>query len=326
MSLNNSQYDTLIRAYNTRQFHNQHIQEARRREVYAKSPRLEEIDSQTATLSVECTKRLIAGDEEALTTLHQQLSALKDEKAAIIHSLGYEEKYLDPVYTCPDCKDTGFIGNKRCHCFVQAAIDLVYTQSNIKEILERENFSNFSFKYYSKDQINPSTGLSAYDTAVEAVEICKQFIRNFGKEFSNLFFYGETGVGKTFLSNCVAKELLDRGHSVIYFTSFQLFDILEKSKFQKDADAMAANQNLFDCDLLIIDDLGTEIANSFTVSQLFLCLNERMLRKKSTLISTNLHMNELADIYSERTCSRIFSCYTMIKLFGDDIRLQKKLH
>ena len=101
---------------------------------------------------------------------------------------------------------------------------------------------------------------------------------------------------------------------------------MEKSKFQKDEDAIAANQNLFDCDLLIIDDLGTEFSNSFTVSQLFLCLNERMLRKKSTIISTNLHMNELAEIYSERTCSRIFSNYTMIKLFGDDIRLQKKLH
>lgn len=326
MPLNNSQYDALIRKYNATQFRNRHIQDSRKEEVYSKAPRLEEIDRQIASLSVDCTKKLIAGDESAHSDLHRQLAALKSEKNDIIHSLGYDSTYLDPVYTCPDCKDTGFIGNQRCHCFVQASIDLVYTQSNIREIIQEENFTTFSYDYYSKEQINPSTGRSAYDTAVEAVAICHQFVDTFQQKFSNLFFYGETGVGKTFLSNCVAKELLDRGYSVIYFTSFQLFDILEKSKFQKDEDAMAANQNLFDCDLLIIDDLGTEIANSFTVSQLFLCLNERMLRKRSTLISTNLHMNELAEIYSERTCSRIFSNYTMIKLFGDDIRLQKKLH
>ena len=123
-----------------------------------------------------------------------------------------------------------------------------------------------------------------------------------------------------------AKELLDKGHSVIYFTAFQLFDIFEKDTFQKDAAASAAGQNIFDCDLLIIDDLGTELANSFTASRLFLCLNERMLRQKSTLISTNLSIDQLADVYSERICSRIFSSYTMIKLFGDDIRLKKKLH
>ena len=135
----------------------------------------------------------------------------------------------------------------------------------------------------------------------------------------------ESGVGKTFLSNCVAKELLDSGHSVIYFTSFQLFDIFEKNTFERDSDVIIAHQNIFDCDLLIIDDLGTELTNTFTTSKLFLCLNERMLHKKSTLISTNLGMEELAAVYSERICSRIFSNYTMIKLFGDDIRLKKKL-
>ena len=142
--------------------------------------------------------------------------------------------------------------------------------------------------------------------------------------FSNLYLYGDTGIGKTFLSNCVAKELLDRGHSVIYFTAFQLFDILSKGVFEKDEDALAAHQNIFTCDLLIIDDLGTELSNSFTTSQLFLCLNERILRKKSTIISTNLGMNQIADIYSERVLSRISSNYTLLKLFGADIRILKR--
>lgn len=326
MALNNSQYDTLMRIYQTRRLNNQHLHEKRREEVYTKNPRLEQIDREIASLSVASAKQLLDGEFSAMTNLKKNLAALRTERVSIMKNLGYSEDYLQPIYNCPDCQDTGFISNVRCHCFVQAAIDLVYTQSNIREILKTENFEHFSYDYYSREQINPSTGLSAYDTAVEAVGICKSFIHNFDREFSNLFFYGETGVGKTFFSNCVAKELLDRGHSVIYFTSFQLFDILEKCKFQKDADAIAANQNIFDCDLLIIDDLGTEMSNSFTVSQLFLCLNERMLHKKSTLISTNLPMNELADIYSERTCSRIFSSYTLIKLFGEDIRIQKKIH
>lgn len=129
------------------------------------------------------------------------------------------------------------------------------------------------------------------------------------------------------MSNCVAKELLDTGHSVIYFTAFQLFDIFKRNTFYKatEQDIIAAHQNIFDCDLLIIDDLGTEMPNTFTISQLFLCLNERMLRKKSTIISTNLSIHQVAEIYSERTFSRISSNYVMLKLFGDDIRIQKKL-
>lgn len=347
MSLNNSQYDTLMRAYNARQFHNQHLQNERIREVYARSPRLEEIDHEISSSSVACARRLLeleddvllqtgAGspeqdsapiqkDHPLLQEQRQTIAALQQEKQSILQELGYPADYLDPVYTCPECKDTGFIGGKRCHCFVQASIDLIYTQSNIKNILERENFSQFSFDYYSREQTNPSTGLTAYETAQKAVADCRSFLAEFDHGFENLFFYGETGVGKTFLSNCVAKELLDSGHSVIYFTAFQLFEIFEKSTFQKDAQASASQQTIFDCDLLIIDDLGTELANAFTTSQLFLCLNERMLRRKSTLISTNLNMDELAAVYSERTCSRIFSNYTMIKLFGDDIRIKKKL-
>ena len=150
------------------------------------------------------------------------------------------------------------------------------------------------------------------------------FIDHFDDTFSNLYFYGDTGIGKTFLSNCVAKELMDHGHSVIYFTAFQLFDILSKGVFAKDEEAIAANENIFTCDLLIIDDLGTELTNSFTTSQLFLCLNERILHRKSTIISTNLGLSQLTDLYSERILSRIMDNYVLIKLFGEDIRMQKR--
>ncbi len=208
-----------------------------------------------------------------------------------------------------------------------------------------DNFCNSSFQSRTREPLLPppsamitSSLASLYSgapianhhlrivaTAKLAVTNCHDFIDNFENKPKNIFFYGNTGVGKTFLSNCIAKELLDAGYSVIYFTAFQLFDILSKGVFEKDADAIAAHQNIFDCDLLIIDDLGTELSNSFTTSQLFLCVNERILRQKSTIISTNLNLEQIAEIYSERTLSRISSNYSFIKLFGDDIRIKKRL-
>lgn len=325
MALSNTQYNTLLRRYEAKQLENQHIVMERIQSVYQELPRLLEIDHTISSLSVSQAKRLIDGDEHALTELHQQLNELFQEKKQLLTSHGYPEHYFEPPYSCKDCKDTGYINGKKCHCFQQAAIDLVYTQSNIRQILDVENFQNFSYDYYAKDQINPSTGLSSLDTVKHAVRDCLEFVKTFDEEFKNLFFYGDTGIGKTYLSNCVAKELLDSGHSVIYFTASSLFHIFEKTVFGREVDTSGHYQNIFECDLLIIDDLGTELSNAFTVSQLFLCLNERILRRNSTIISTNLGLGQLADTYSERTFSRISSNYTMIKLFGDDIRIQKKL-
>lgn len=325
MALTNTQYDELIRQYNAKQIHNQHIMDARKNEVYSQNTALSSIDSKISSISVLQAKKLLDGDESALAELRQQILTLKEEKSAILRALGYPDDYFTPPYTCTDCKDTGYIGSKRCHCFNQAAIDLVYTQSNLKNILKEENFKNFSYEYFSPDIINPATGLTSLETIRNATKECHKFIDSFDAVFSNLFFYGDTGVGKTFLSNCIAKELLDQGHSVIYFTAFQLFELLGRNVFHRETDINFTHQNIFDCDLLIIDDLGTEMSNSFTTSQLFLCLNERILRKKSTIISTNLNIPQLVEIYSERTFSRISSNYTMIKLFGEDIRIQKKL-
>ncbi len=326
MSLSNSQYDEILRSYDAKQLKAQHTLEQRTRDAYARSPELKDLDASIAETSVACARRMLDGDPHALDELKKQLAGLRRQKAQLMKEFHLPEHYFEPVYECQDCKDTGYINAKPCHCLRQKMIDLIYTQSNIREILETENFSALSFDYYSDSDTNPVTGLTSLATAKAAVAKCHEFIEQFDSTFSNLYFYGDTGIGKTFLSNCIAKELLDSGHSVIYFTAFQLFDILSKGVFEKDADAIMAHQNIFDCDLLIIDDLGTELANSFTTSQLFLCLNERILRKKSTIISTNLNMNQVADTYSERVLSRIMNYYTIIKLFGDDIRTKKRIH
>ncbi len=324
MPLSNAQYDEIAREYDARQLSNLRAVEMRIRDAYEQIPGLREIDDAIASCSVARARELLDGNADALLNLRRQLEAYRRKKESLLSEHGLSTDDFKPVYTCSDCKDTGYVSGKRCHCFRQAAINLVYTQSNLKEILKKENFDTFSFAYYSDTEINPATGRSSLATAKDAVAKCRHFIDTFDTAFLNLYLYGDTGTGKTFLSNCTAKELMDRGHSVIYFTAFQLFDILSRGVFRRDADAVETHRNIFDCDLLIIDDLGTELANSFTASQLFLCINERILRRKSTVISTNLGMNQLADIYSERVLSRISSSYTLIKLFGADIRILKR--
>ncbi len=325
MAINNSQYDAIFRNYAQKQVHNRDIVDKRRKTVYNLIPELENIHNSISLLSVSQARKLLNGDENALNELKIEIKKLTDRKTELLISAGFSADYLEPVYDCPDCKDTGYIGNQKCHCFQKAIIELLYSQSNLQDILKRENFDTFSFSYYSDNHMDPVTGRSSLATVKNAYLVAKDFVDTFGKDFRNLFLYGDTGVGKTFLSNCIAKELIDKAFSVIYMTSFEFFNTMAKSKFEKDAAAEMMCEHIFDCDLLIIDDLGTELANSFTISQLFLCLNERLLKKRSTIISTNLSLDSIVDIYSERTFSRITSNYTMLKLTGDDIRIKKKL-
>ena len=324
MALTNSQYDQIMRDYEAKQRAARLRMEEKKSEIYTAVPALKELEGQIASFCVQQAHQLLSGDENALPTLRSQLAKARKKRIRLLTQAGYSPDDLVPDYECPDCQDTGYIGSKRCHCLKQAIIDLIYTQSNIKTILQTENFDTFTFHYYADKPVDPSTGRSPLDNAKLAVSACRSFVGQFDEKFENLFFYGSTGVGKTFLSNCVAKALMDSGHSVLYFTSFQLFNILEESKFRQNADAKQQEEDLFTCDLLIIDDLGTELTNSFSVSQLFLCLNERLLRKKSTIISSNLDLNKLFDTYSERNFSRIISNYTLLKLTGADIRLQKR--
>ncbi|MCR5467776.1 MAG: ATP-binding protein [Lachnospiraceae bacterium] len=326
MPLSNSQYDSLFREYNDKQIRNQRILDERKKELYAKAPRLKEIEKSISSIAVSSAAKMLSGDTGAIDELKIRLDALKNERNELLNQLGYAPNYLtEPPYDCKDCRDTGYIDNNRCHCFRQRAIDLVYTQSNLGNILADENFDNFRFDYYPKDDINPTTKLSSYESMKTFVQKVKDFINDFDSKFENLFLYGDTGVGKTFLSNCIAKELLDTAHSVIYLSAFQLFDILRDADFERDSESMLQGDNISNCDLLIIDDLGTELSNSYTNSALFNCLNERILNKKSTIISTNLSVELFSDTYSERIMSRIYSNYELLRLSGADIRIKKKI-
>lgn len=326
MSLKNNQYNKILRAYDSKQLQNRHELDVRKNEVYKRIPELEEIDDQIISISIKQAKLSLSGDDSALDSLKDEILDLSMKKIELLFENGYPRNYLSLSYQCPHCKDTGFINNEKCQCFKQAIVDLVYSQSNIKSAIKRENFNTFSFEYYSDRYVEETTKLTPLDNAKKVVATCKSFIQNFDHEYTNILLYGNTGVGKTFLANCIAKELLDTAHTVIYLTAFELFDILEKNKFEKGEEQVeAANQfeYILDCDLLIIDDLGTELNNSFVTSQLYLCINERHLRQKSTIISTNLSWDNLNSNYSERIFSRITSDYQLLKIIGEDIRLKK---
>lgn len=325
MALTNSQYDRIMREYEKKQLTSRVELQARLDEVYAKIPELHHLDTSIVDLSLEKARKLLLSDDpDCLTSLKDELALVIDYKHRLLLANGFSPEYLEPQFECPDCQDTGYIGNQKCRCFRKSIVELLYLQSNLMEMLEKENFSTFNLNFYSKNCIDKTTGRSSLETMQIALDICKDFVDTFDVKNNNLFFYGDTGVGKTFLSHCIAKELIERSFSVIYFSAFSLFDTLAESKFSKKIDAKSMNEYIFNCDLLIIDDLGTELTNSFITSEFFYCINERLIRNKSTIISTNLSLEKLRDMYSERTFSRITSNYSIIKLTGEDIRLKKK--
>lgn len=326
MALSNSQYDAIMREYGRQQIENHHKLEERRKEIYARLPVVRQLEAEIAERSVACAKKLLEGDKGVLDRLKEDLRDLREQKALIIRAAGYPDDYLELHYRCPDCRDTGLIDGRKCHCFLQAQMKLLHAQSNLEDVLERENFKALSYEYYDDTEILPQLGITNAAYMRRVVAGCREFVRDFDKKHDNLLFTGSTGVGKTFLTNCIARELMDDFHSVIYLTASDLFDVFSRNKFDYDnaEDMKDMYRFILDCDLLIIDDLGTELNNSFTSSQLFYCINERMNMSRSTIISTNLTLARLRDSYTDRVTSRIMSGYRIIPLYGGDIRLLKK--
>ncbi|MCD8250329.1 MAG: ATP-binding protein [Lachnospiraceae bacterium] len=316
MPLSNRQYDAIMRGYDRRQYQHYREQLARIDEIYARFPRVREIQEEVSACSVQRAEQLFDGDPDALQALREQLDALRREREQILTDAGYPVDYLEMHYTCPDCRDTGYIGRKKCHCFRQEEIRLLYSSSHLESVLNKENFSTLRMDVYDEEQrlVMPAI-----------LRTCHEFADHFRPGEKNLLFYGSVGTGKTFLSNCIARELLDQGYSVIYFTSFQFFDLLSRALSTQPEQPRESCDPLLESDLLILDDMGTELPNTFTVSRLFQILNERALAGRSTIISTNLSLEQFQDIYSERVFSRIMSSYTLLKFTGGDIRIHKKL-
>lgn len=318
MALSNSQFQEMIHHYELTQLKNHRLSEQRAQEINTKVEGYKELSDSIATLSVAQGRKLLEGDDSALADLRTQIKQLSCEKQKLLVNAGYPADYLDPIYTCPDCRDTGYLENRqKCHCFKQAIIRFLYEQSGLQKTLETNNFDHLSYDYYEGE---------ALDCFRRAVTISKNFIETFDSDYHNLFFYGTVGTGKSFLSSCIARELLESEHSVVYTSAINLFEVLSKSMFdyKNKEDLITYHKELFDCDLLIIDDLGTEYPTNLISSVFFSLLNGRNMAQKSTIISTNLSFEDVSNRYSDRSFSRIMQNYIVCKFTGPDIRIIQK--
>ena len=321
MALSNRQYDSLIRIYDKRR------DEARRRHEQALEriertvPSYAEYSGQIGKLLSERAVALIGADEERAERLSARAGELSQLRAQALTAAGYAPDFDQIKYTCQACKDTGFIGSEKCRCFKQMEAELLYDASNIRDILERENFDTFNPSLFSKTEKDKASGRSCYELMTQNFARAHEMADTFVPGKMNLLFTGAAGTGKTFLSNCIAREVIKQGYSVVYLSASLFFKQLADAAFgRSDSD----DNQIMDCDLLIIDDLGTEYNNTFVSSQLFCCINERRLRAKSTIISTNLDMNQLRDTYSERVSSRLLESYKICRFCNPDIRIIKR--
>ena len=313
MALSNAQYDQIKKKYDDRQLARHYELEKRLAYVNEHVDGFKEVNDSISSLCLKQAELLLDGKASALSDLKESIAILKQQKLALLKQASLPDNYLEIPYICSDCQDTGYINGQKCHCFKQQALSLLYDKSNLKEYLDSVDFSMVSDKYYDGEDL-----IHFQDSYQKSIN----FINNFKNDYQNLYFYGTVGTGKSFLSSCIVKALMQKGHSVIYFSASGLMDVISNYSFnhkQRDENE-AAYHDIYECDLLIIDDLGTESINDFTISQLFTCLNERSLRKKSVIISTNLSLKELRDYYSERIFSRIVGNFLFCKMTGPDIR------
>lgn len=332
MALTPTQHRDIMNAYDQLRRDNELLHQRRTEEINRIIPEIKEIDDALSSASISSAKKQLFQTDEhekqaIREALHAQITSSIQKKKELLLRHGYPEDYLDPIYQCSYCKDTGYIQDQKCSCFQKKIRQLMYQQSNLMGSVNEQNFDTFQILYYS-DQPGPDGSLSPRDNMREVLESCFSFIRNVQAGLSeNLLIHGNPGVGKTFLTTCIAREVMNAGKSVIYLTSYQLFEQLANHTFRKDKNQKQTSDftaaQILEADLLIIDDLGTEMNNTFINSQLFLCINERILNKKSTIINTNFSLNQISKTYTERISSRLIQFYTILHIFGEDIRIKK---
>lgn len=304
---------------------------ALKEETYSKYPRLQEIDTLISKCGIEATKATIASNankEEIIIKLEKEMAKLKKEKDDLLKSLNIS---LTPQYVCSKCNDTGYEissnGTKMCNCFKQELINEAYNKSNLHRLRE-DNFNTFDLSMFSDETDIQKYGisLSPRENMKKIKNLCDTFISNFdGATQKNLLFTGTPGIGKTFLSSCIANELLNKGYTVLYQTAPVLLDCIFEYKYNSKENSKELYDNLFNVNLLIIDDLGTENLTSAKFSELFTIINSRLLNPKTkTIISTNLSLEGLAKNYDDRMLSRIIGNFDICKFFGDDLRLKRR--
>lgn len=297
--------------------------EAHRRIAYERYPRLEEIDRELRRTMARLTAAALRRGEdpgETVAEVREHNLALQREREWILEAGDFEDGYLDDQPICPECGGSGYCGSQMCSCLRELC-----RQEQKKELTcllgsGRESFDSFRSDVYP-DEYDPKLGVSPRALMQSNFHICKRYAANFSSQSGNLLFSGATGLGKTFLSACIARQVADRGFSVVYDSAIRMFADFEAVKFgTDDAENRGRTRKYFECDLLIVDDLGTEMTTQFTVSALYDIVNTRLMDGRATILSTNLTDTELERRYSPQIASRLTGSYRLIQFAGQDLR------
>ena len=305
---------------------NDEIYERRLERAYAYIPRIRILDAGIKSTMSDLVNATMAADGDArIDDIRRRNLELQEERRGELLKAGLGENYLDDGYMCPDCRDTGYCGIEICDCLMQ-----LYMEEQKKSLsslfkLGDETFDNFNLLYYD-DTLAPDTGISPRRSMEIIYETCVEYARKFSVRSMNLFFSGAPGLGKTFLSACIARVVAESGHSVVYDMASSIFSQFEYARFSRSEDLEDARGEIkryLECDLLIFDDLGTEMTTAFTISALYDIINTRLVTGKKTIVNSNLTLYELSRRYSEQIASRIEGEYQVLTFRGDDIRQKK---
>ena len=331
--MSNQILNNLLKEYDKKRIKAELDLEERKESLYSSIPRLKQIEDELNNYAINTAKELLLNNNSSLENLHNKIEDLKNEKNEILLKNNLPLNYLKPIYECNICNDTGYVlknnyKTELCNCLKQKLLNISYNKSNMSN-LDKENFNTFNENLFS-DEVDISKyklNISPRRNIINIKEKCIEFVENFSNlEQKNLLFTGNTGLGKTFMTNCIANELLKKGKTVLYQTAPVLLDTIIDNKLKKQKDE-EFYKNVLEVDLLIIDDLGTECMNSMKLSELFTIINTRLLNLNSkstkTIISTNLNLNNIFSNYEERIGSRIAGFYDIYYIFGDDLRFKK---
>ncbi len=324
--LTDSQYNAISRIYDARRSDAMHLRDERINELYGAVPEIKEIDDELSSGSISAGIMALRGNPTDLNLLRRKNDKLIEKKKKLIVNAGFPENYLDDIYFCPRCKDTGKTETGRCECYDKTVINEFFLDSDRRELLNKEQFNSIRLEMYREDAIDRETGKTERSIAQDSIISALNFTENFGKTFTNLLISGNTGTGKTHLANAIAKKLIDNGVTVLYLSASDFFELCKKFKMAQFENYKHAENELnfvLGAECLIIDDLGTESGTNATNSQLFNCIEKRFLKKLPTVITTNLNKEEIGARYSDRVKSRLLANYSYLKMPGDDNRLKK---
>lgn len=303
-------FEEIKKEYAEKRSRAQSIADMRREEIYTVIPAVKEYDRQMLLLS-----RSLVGSGDAAEGILAEIGDYAKKREAALIGAGYPRDYTNPPYTCQKCSDTGYVGIEMCDCMKKRIRLESLKTSGLGKLAQTQSFNNFSFDYYSG---------AARECAMHNFEVLKDFALSFdGNNTESYLLIGGTGLGKTHLSTSVAKVIIERGYNVVYTTAIRMFDAFERKRFSQDAKNKGLTDKYYDCDLLIIDDLGCEMSTQFTVSALYDLINTRLNDGGAMLVSTNLSSAELRSKYDDRITSRLFGNFVALPFTGTDIRQQK---